>query len=81
MSSQTAARLLRNGLEPRHLRTLRLGAERSSELLHQLTIPLLRHGNPDTRRRAAEILADCAQAIGEMQQAIVRAKLGRYLEE
>jgi hypothetical protein len=49
--------------------------------LHQLTIPLLRHGNPDTRRRAAEILADCAQAIGEMQQAIVRAKLGRYLEE
>ncbi len=79
--AQAAARLLRNGLEPRHLRTLRLGAERSSELLHQLTVPLLRHGNPDTRRRAAEILADCAQASGEMQQAIVRATLVRYLEE
>lgn len=79
--AQAAARLLRNGLEPRHLRTLRLGAERSSELLYQLTVPLLRHGNPDTRRRAAEILADCAQASGEMQQAIVRATLVRHLEE
>lgn len=79
--AQAAARLLRNGLEPRHLRTLRLGAERSSELLYQLTVPLLRHGNPDTRHRAAEILADCAQASGEMQQAIVRAALVRYLEE
>ena len=79
--AQAAARLLRNGLAPRHLRTLRLGAERSSELLYQLTVPLLRHGTPDTRRRAAEILADCAQASGEMQQAIVRATLVRHLEE
>ncbi len=79
--AQAAARLLRNGLEARHLRTLRLGAERSSELLHQLTVPLLRHGNPDTRRRAAEVLADCAQAVGELQQAIVRSTLAGYLEE
>ncbi|MDH3605647.1 MAG: MerR family transcriptional regulator [Acidimicrobiia bacterium] len=79
--AQSAARLLRNGLEARHLRTLRLGAERSSELLHQLTVPLLRHGNPDTRRRAAEVLADCAQATGELQQAILRSTLAGYLEE
>lgn len=79
--AQSAARLLRNGLEARHLRTLRLGAERSSELLHQLTVPLLRHGNPDTRRRAAEVLADCAQAAGELQQAILRSTLAGYLEE
>lgn len=78
--AQAAARLLRNGLEARHLRTLRLGAERSSELFHQLTVPLLRHGNPDTRRRAAEVLADCAQAAGDLQQAIVRSTLARYLE-
>jgi hypothetical protein len=79
--AQAAARLLRNGLEARHLRTLRLGAERSSELLHQLTVPLLRHGNPDTRRRAAEVLADCAQATSDLQQAIVRSTLAGYLEE
>jgi len=79
--AQAAARLLRNGLEARHLRTLRLGAERSSELLHQLTVPLLRHGNPDTRRRAAEVLADCAQATGDLQQAILRSNLAGYLEE
>lgn len=78
---QAAARLLRNGLEARHLRTLRLGAERSSELLYQLTVPLLRHANPDSRRRAAEVLADCAQATGDMQEAIVRAALSGYLEE
>ncbi|MCP4249739.1 MAG: MerR family transcriptional regulator [bacterium] len=79
--AQAAARLLRNGLEARHLRTLRLGAERSSELLHQLTVPLRRHGNPDTRRRAAEVLADCAQATGDRRQAVLRSTLAAYLGE
>lgn len=77
---QAARRLLGHGLEPRHLRTLRHGAERTEELLRQLTLPMLRHSNPETRRRAAEILADCAEAAAELQQATLRSLLTDLLE-
>lgn len=78
--ARAAFRLLVQGLEVRHLRTLRLAADRETELLRQLSGPLLRHRNPDNRRRAAEILADCAQAGGQLKEAIVRSRLRRLLE-
>ena len=78
--ARAASRLLAHGLEGRHLRTLRLAADRESDLLNQLVSPLLRHRNPDNRRRAAEILADCAQAGAQLQEAIVRSRLKRMLE-
>lgn len=80
VAAGAARRLLAHGLEPRHLRTLRLGAERTRELLSQLTAPLLRHGNPDTRQRAAEVLADCSQASQELQEALLRDELRNLLE-
>jgi DNA-binding transcriptional MerR regulator len=73
-------RLLSRGLETRHVRALRLAADRETDLLAQLVAPLLRHRNPDNRRRAAEILADTAQAGSELQEGIVRSRLRRLLE-
>jgi len=73
-------RLLARGLEGRHVRALRLAADRETDLLSQLVGPLLRHRNPDNRRRAAEILADCAEASAELQEGIVRSRLRRLLE-
>lgn len=73
-------RLLARGLEGRHVRALRLAADRETDLLAQLVVPLLRHRNPDNRRRAAEILADCAQAGAELQEGIVRSRLRRLLK-
>ena len=73
-------RLLSRGLEGRHVRALRLAADRETDLLSQLVVPLLRHRNPDNRRRAAEILADCAQAGAQLQEGIVRSRLRRLLE-
>lgn len=73
-------RLLARGLEGRHVRALRLAADRETDLLAQLVVPLLRHRNPDNRRRAAEILADCAEAGAELQEGLVRSRLRRLLE-
>ncbi len=78
--ARAAHRLLAQGLEPRHLRTMRLAADREVDLLGQLVMPLLRHRNPENRRRAAEMLADCAQAGAQLQEAIVRGRLKRMLE-
>ncbi len=78
--ARAAARLYSLGLEGRHIRALRLAADREIDLLSQLVSPLLRHRNPTNRRRAAEILADGAQAGTQLQQNLVRTRLRRMLE-
>lgn len=77
--AREAQRLLSYGLEARHLRTLRLAADRQADLLRSLTAPLLRHHSPDSRHRAAETLAGCAEAISQLETALLRARLRSLL--
>jgi len=72
---RAAHRLIGHGLEARHLRGIRLAANREVDLFRQLVGPLLRHASPASRQQAAEILADVAQAAREMQEALVRSEL------
>ena len=76
---RAAHRLMVHGLEPRHLRSIRLAANREVDLFRQLAGPLLRHASPASRQQAAEVLADVAQAAREMQEAMVRADLRETL--
>ncbi|MCP3973219.1 MAG: MerR family transcriptional regulator [bacterium] len=78
--ARAARRLIRQGLEGRHLRAIRLAADREVELLQQLVAPMLRHRNPDNRRRAAEILADTAHAGALLGESIVRTRIRKLLE-
>ena len=78
--ARAARRLLGRGLEERHLRSLRLAADREADLLRQLVSPLLRHRNPDNRRHAAEILADGAQAGARLQEEMVKSRIRKLLE-
>jgi DNA-binding transcriptional MerR regulator len=77
---RAAYRMVGHGLEPRHLRTIRLGANREVDLFRQLTGPMLRHAAPVARRQAGDVLADVAQAAREMQEAMVRSDLRKILE-
>ncbi|NJD19082.1 MAG: MerR family transcriptional regulator, partial [Gemmatimonadetes bacterium] len=78
--ARAAQRLVSRGLEPRHVKSLCLASHREVDLLSQLAGPLLRHRTPAGRRQAAEVLADCAQAARDLQDAVVRARLRTLLE-
>jgi DNA-binding transcriptional MerR regulator len=78
--ARAAHRLYARGLEGRHIRSLRLAADREVDLLAQLVTPLLHHRNPKNRRRAAEVLADGASAGAKLQENLVRSRLRRLLE-
>lgn len=78
--TRAANRLMRHGLEGRHLRSIRLAANREIDLFRQLTGPLLRHPSPANLQRAAEVLADVAQAARELQETMVRNDLRTLLE-
>lgn len=72
----TVARLAvqfgRYGLEPRHLKTFRLGAEREVALLTQSIGPTLKANNPETRRRSYDTLQDLAELSASLRSIIVR---------
>jgi len=78
--ARAAYRLYSRGFEGRHIRSLRLSADREVDLLSQLVTPLLRHRKPKNRRVAAEVLADGATAGAKLQENLVRARLRRLLE-
>lgn len=78
--ARAAYRLYSRGFEGRHIRSLRLAADREVDLLSQLVTPLLRHRNPKNRRLAAEVLADGASAGARLQDNLVRSRLRRLLE-
>ncbi len=72
-----AKRLIDLGLEPRHLRTVQLAAQRESDLLTQLVAPLLRASNPEARSQARDVMANAAESVA----AIHRAQLTIHLRE
>ncbi len=72
-----AKRLMEHGLEPRHLRTIRLSVDREADLLRQLAGPLLRAGNPEARARARDLL----ELSGGSVQAMHRAMLDDELKQ
>jgi DNA-binding transcriptional MerR regulator len=74
-----ARRLMEQGLEPRHLRSIRLAADREADLLTQLGAPLIKASNPDARVRAREMLEECAESIRVMHRALLTLELRQKL--
>ena len=63
------------GLEPRHLRAFRTGAEREAGLVEQVVAPLLRQRNPEARARAEEVARELGALSVRLHTALVRARL------
>jgi DNA-binding transcriptional MerR regulator len=70
--ARLAVQFGRYGLEPRHLKTVRLGAEREVALLTQSIGPTLKANNPETRRRSYETLFDLTELTASLRSIIVR---------
>lgn len=75
-----AKRLMDHGLEPRHLRTIRLSTEREADLLKQLVAPLLKASNPEARARAKDVLESSSASVRAMHRALLATELRTYLK-
>jgi DNA-binding transcriptional MerR regulator len=74
-----AKRLMDQGLEPRHLRTIRLSVDREADLLRQLAAPLLRARNPEARARARDILESSGGSVQAMHRAMLEDELKQQI--
>lgn len=74
-----ARRLMEHGLEPRHLRSIRLAAERESDLLMQLVAPLLKASNAEAKARARDTLESCSGSVRAIHKALLANELRRQV--
>lgn len=75
-----AKRLMEQGLEARHLRTVRLSAEREADLLEQLVAPLLKASNPEAKARAKDVLESTSDSVQAMHRALLALELRQHLK-
>jgi DNA-binding transcriptional MerR regulator len=73
--ARAAAGLARHGIEPRHLRVYRSGAEREASLIEQLVAPVLRARSEEARTRATEKLRDLAGLSAQLHTALLESRL------
>jgi DNA-binding transcriptional MerR regulator len=71
--------LTRHGLELRHLRAFRAGADREVGLFTQLLAPLVRQHDPAAKARAAETARELQALSQRLHAALVRAGLSGEL--
>ncbi len=73
-------RLIDLGLEPRHLRSVRLGVDREVDLVRQLTAPLLRATNVDARGQARGVISSAADSIQALHRSILTSALRSLMD-
>jgi DNA-binding transcriptional MerR regulator len=71
--------LERHGIEPRHLRSVRQGAEREAALIESALSPLLRRTDAASRGRAGELAPELAKRLDDVRAIFVRAAIDRML--
>lgn len=73
--ASAAGGLARHGIEARHLRVYRTGAEREAQLLEQVVAPGLRARSAEAHTRAGEQLRDLAALSAQLHTALLEARL------
>ena len=77
--AQVAAAFLRHGIEPRHLRMYKVGADREAGFLEQIVTPVLKQRNPAARRQAVETVEELTGLGQSLRAALLRKSLRNLL--
>jgi DNA-binding transcriptional MerR regulator len=78
--AKTIAEMRAYGLEPRHLRAFRTGAEREAGLVEQVVAPLLLQRDPEARARAEEVAREMGALSVRLHTALVRTALRGFVQ-
>jgi len=78
--ASTIAEMRAYGLEPRHLRAFRTGAEREAGLVEQVVAPLLLQRDPEARARAEEVAREMGELSVRLHTALVRTALRGFVQ-
>jgi DNA-binding transcriptional MerR regulator len=77
--ASTVAEMSAFGIEPRHLRTFKVAADREVGLVEQVVTPLLRQRDPEGQQRADDAIRQLAALSVRLHAALVKAGLAAEL--
>ncbi len=77
--ASTVAEMSAFGIEPRHLRTFKVAADREVGLVEQVVTPLLRQRDPEGQQRADDAIRQLASLSVRLHAALVKAGLAAEL--
>jgi len=77
--ANTVAEMSAFGIEPRHLRTFKVAADREVGLVEQVVTPLLRQRDPEGQQRADDAIRQLASLSVRLHAALVKAGLASEL--
>jgi hypothetical protein len=75
----TVAEMAAFGIEPRHLRTFKVAADREVGLVEQVVTPLLRQRDPEGQQRADDAIRQLASLSVRLHASLVKAGLASEL--
>lgn len=78
--ARLAAAFARHGVEARHLRMYKTGAEREAGFFEQVVLPMVKQRNPVARRQSIEALADLVRLGEGLRGSMLRQALRPYTE-
>jgi DNA-binding transcriptional MerR regulator len=77
--ASTVAEMAAFGIEPRHLRTFKVAADREVGLVEQVVTPLLRQRDPDSQQRAEDTIRQLSALSVRLHASLVKAGLSSEL--
>ncbi len=77
--ARLAAKFVEHGLEPRHLRTLKISAEHEVSLLTQVVEPMMHRRDPAAREQSLATLADLVETSSELRAILIRQMVRELL--
>jgi len=76
----TIAEMAAFGIEPRHLRTFKIAADRGGGLVEQVVTPLLRQRDPEGQQRADDAIRQLAALSVRLHSSLVKSGLAHELK-
>jgi hypothetical protein len=77
--AKTVAEMAAFGIEPRHLRTFKVAADREVGLVEQVVTPMLRQRDPESQQRADDAIRELAALSVRLHASLVKAGLATEL--
>ncbi len=77
--ARTIAEMADFGIEPRHLRSFKVAADREVGLVEQVVTPLMRQRDPEGQQRADDAIRELAALSVRLHSALVKAGLAAEL--
>jgi len=77
--AKTVGEMAAFGIEPRHLRTFKVAADREVGLVEQVVTPLLRQRDPEGKQRADDAIRQLAALSVRLHSSLVKAGLANDL--